>query len=84
MSDVLILKSVDGNPLTEQFLKKCLDANEMFIAKKTFSPDRSSVELTFIDEESLIDLSILQSVDDLLILFRSRDDLRFVENLLCS
>ena len=52
MSDILILKSIDGHPLTEQFMKKCLDENEMFIVKKIFSPDRSSVELTFVDDES--------------------------------
>lgn len=52
MSETLILKSVNGNRLTDKLIDLWLDMNEIFVTKKTFSEDRYSVEITFVDEES--------------------------------
>jgi hypothetical protein len=54
MSEILILKSINGDILTNKLIDSWFNANEMFIMKKNFSSDRYSVEITFIDEESKI------------------------------
>ena len=51
MSAILILKSLNQRQLTNQLVDLWLKENEMFITNKTFSNDRYSVEITFIDEE---------------------------------
>ena len=51
MSAILILKSLNERQLTNQLVDSWLKENEMFITNKTFSNDRYSVEITFIDEE---------------------------------
>jgi hypothetical protein len=53
MGEILILKSINGRLLTDQLIDSWLDANEMYITKKIFSKDRYSIEITFIDEESM-------------------------------
>jgi hypothetical protein len=53
MGEILILKSINGRLLTDQLIDSWLDANEMYITKKIFSYDRYSIEITFIDEESM-------------------------------
>jgi len=53
MGEILILKSINGRLLTDQLIDSWLDANEMYITKKIFSNDRYSIEITFIDEESM-------------------------------
>jgi hypothetical protein len=52
MSEILIVKSLDGQILTGQSIARCLDSNETLITKRIFSPNRSSMEITFVDEES--------------------------------
>ncbi|CAM4740433.1 unnamed protein product [Rotaria magnacalcarata] len=51
MSETLILKSINGNQLTEKLINSWFDINEIFITKKSFSDDRCSIEITFLDEE---------------------------------
>ncbi|CAF3660388.1 unnamed protein product [Rotaria sp. Silwood1] len=51
MGDTLILKSIDGQRLTDKLIISWFDSNEIFITKKVFSNDRYSVEITFVDEE---------------------------------
>ncbi|CAF0771834.1 unnamed protein product [Rotaria sordida] len=51
MVDTLILKSINGQILTDKLIISWFDANEIFITKKVFSNDRYSVEITFVDEE---------------------------------
>ena len=81
MGEVLILKSIDGHPLTDQFVDTCLQLNEMFIVKKLFSSDRCSIEITFIDEESMKDsLEIHHYIS----IQRSRNDVRLIEDLLST
>jgi hypothetical protein len=53
MGEILILKSINGRILTNKLIDSWLDTNEMFIIKKIFSNDQYSVEITFIDEESM-------------------------------
>jgi len=53
MGEILILKSINGRLLTDQLIDSWFDANEMYITKKIFSYDRYSIEITFIDEESM-------------------------------
>ncbi len=53
MNEILILKSINGRILTNKLIDSWFDTNEMFITKKTFSNDQYSVEITFIDEESM-------------------------------
>ncbi|CAF2872505.1 unnamed protein product [Rotaria sp. Silwood2] len=51
MGDTLILKSINGQRLTDKLIISWFDANEIFITKKVFSDDRYSVEITFVDDE---------------------------------
>ncbi len=53
MGEILILKSINGRILTNKLIDSWFDTNEMFIIKKVFSNDQYSVEITFIDEESM-------------------------------
>lgn len=53
MGEILILKSINGRILTNKLIDSWFDTNEMFITKKNFSNDQYSVEITFIDEESM-------------------------------
>jgi hypothetical protein len=53
MGEILILKSINGRILTDKLVDSWFDTNEMFVTKKSFSDDRCSVEVTFIDEESM-------------------------------
>ena len=54
MSEILILKSINGEKITNALVDSWFDTNEMFIARKNFSPGRYSLEIAFIDEESKI------------------------------
>ena len=51
MSAILILKSLNERRLTHQLIDSWLRENEMFITNKIYSPDQSTVEITFIDDE---------------------------------
>jgi hypothetical protein len=53
MSEILILTSINGRILTNKLIDLWFDTNEIFITKKIFSQDQYSVEITFIDEESM-------------------------------
>lgn len=54
MGEILVLKSINGRILTNKLVDTWLEANETLVIRKCFSPDQYSVEITFIDEESMI------------------------------
>ena len=79
MGERLILKSINEEILTNQLVDSWLETNEMFITKKSFSLDRYSVEITFIDDESKTKET---RENDFRFHFRSGDDVGSVKYLL--
>lgn len=53
MGDTLILASINGRILTNKLVDSWLNSNEKFITNKIFSNDQYSVEITFIDDDSI-------------------------------
>ena len=56
MNDTLVLTSINGCLLSNKLVDSWLDANEMYITRKILSVDRRSVEITFVDDESMLKL----------------------------
>ena len=79
MGERLILKSINQEILTNQLVDSWFETNEMFIMNKNFSPDRYSVEVTFIDDESKTKKT---RENDFRFYFRSGDDVGSVKYLL--
>lgn len=71
MGEILILTSVDGRKLTNQLIDSWFDSNEMFITNKNFSDDHFSVEITFIDEESMKINLRKKKTEDFIFILRS-------------
>lgn len=84
MSAILILKSLHERRLTHQLIHSWLHENEMFITNKVYSPDQSTVEITFVDEERKQKFNPMKnhSLKVFLFSFRCRYDFGFVEHLL--
>ena len=53
MGETLVLTSTDGHMLSSELIDSWLDANDSFVIRKNFIDNHHTVEITFIDDESM-------------------------------